>query len=58
MAYAHSRNPLGERHDLVSHLRGVAKLAARFAAPFDTRSSRKCLARNFQNWRRYVYRQL
>ena len=32
MAYAHSRNSQGKRHDLVSHLRGVADLTARFAA--------------------------
>ena len=33
-AYAHSRNEYGERHDLVSHLRAVAELAASFAEEF------------------------
>jgi hypothetical protein len=33
MAYAHSRNDRGERHDLADHLRGVATLAAEFAEP-------------------------
>ena len=31
MAYAHSRNSLGVRHDLADHLQGVASLAASFA---------------------------
>jgi len=35
MAYAHSRNQHGDRHDLVDHLQGVATLAAQFAAHFD-----------------------
>lgn len=34
MAFAHSRNDLGVRHDLVEHLRSVARLAGEFAAPF------------------------
>lgn len=34
MAYAHSRNAHGARHDLTDHLRGVAQLAEEFAAPF------------------------
>src|SRR3712207_3999288 len=33
MAFAHSRNNRGVRHDLVGHLRGVAALAAEFAEP-------------------------
>lgn len=33
MAFAHSRNPQGERHELLEHLRGVASLAERFAGP-------------------------
>ncbi len=33
MAYAHSANSLGQRQDLAVHLRGVADLAASFAAP-------------------------
>ncbi len=32
--WAHSRNDLGRRHGLVDHLRGTARLAARFAEPF------------------------
>ncbi len=36
MAFAHSRNDLGIRHDLVDHLRGVAELTAEFAAPLGT----------------------
>jgi len=35
MAYAHTRNDLGHRHDLVEHLNAVAELASQFAAPFD-----------------------
>lgn len=35
MAYAHSRNQHGDRHNLVDHLQGVATLAAQFAAHFD-----------------------
>jgi CRISPR-associated endonuclease Cas3-HD len=31
MAYAHSANTAGQRHDLVEHLRAVAKLTAGFA---------------------------
>ncbi len=34
MICAHSRNLLGERHDLVEHLRAVAKLAGKFGAAF------------------------
>lgn len=34
MAFAHSQNSRGVRHDLVTHLRDVAKLAAEFAAKF------------------------
>lgn len=34
MAYAHSRNEQGLRHDLVDHLQAVAALAAQFAADF------------------------
>lgn len=34
MPYAHSRNDRGDRQDLVAHLRGVANLAAEFAAAF------------------------
>jgi hypothetical protein len=34
MAFAHSANDLGIRHDLVSHLKDVARLAAQFAANF------------------------
>ncbi|MBI4321537.1 MAG: CRISPR-associated endonuclease Cas3'' [Chloroflexi bacterium] len=34
MAWAHSSNSQGKRHDLVDHLRGVAGLAAEFAAEF------------------------
>ena len=33
MAFAHSRNPQGERHELLEHLRAVARLAERFAGP-------------------------
>ena len=32
--YAHSRNDEGQRHDLVGHLQGVARLAANFATDF------------------------
>jgi len=35
MAYAHTRNDQGKRHDLVDHLQAVAALASQFAAPFD-----------------------
>lgn len=35
MAYAHTRNDQGERHDLVAHLKAVATIASRFAASFD-----------------------
>ena len=34
MAIAHTRNALGERHELVAHLRGTAELASQFAAVF------------------------
>ncbi len=34
MPYAHSRNDQGQRHDLVAHLRSVAKLTADFAHSF------------------------
>ncbi len=34
MAFAHSKNSRGERHDLVEHLTRVAQLAAKFAAKF------------------------
>ncbi len=34
MAYAHSANAAGLRHDLVEHLRGVAALARQFASAF------------------------
>ncbi|MBI3966162.1 MAG: CRISPR-associated helicase Cas3' [Chloroflexi bacterium] len=33
MAYAHSRNAQGKRHDLLDHLRATAELAAAFAEP-------------------------
>ena len=36
MAFAHSANDLGIRHDLVSHLNEVARLARDFAAKFGT----------------------
>jgi hypothetical protein len=35
MAFAHSRNDRGVRHDLVDHLRGVATLAGEFAEPVE-----------------------
>ena len=35
VAWAHTRNDLGKRHDLVDHLRAVAALASQFAAPFE-----------------------
>ncbi len=34
MAYAHSRNAQGQRHDLVAHLRSVGQLTASFARDF------------------------
>jgi CRISPR-associated endonuclease/helicase Cas3 len=34
VAWAHSANEVGQRHDLVAHLRGVGELAAIFASPF------------------------
>lgn len=34
MPYAHSRNDVGQRQDLVAHLRGVAELAAQYASGF------------------------
>lgn len=34
MAFAHSRNDDGERHDLIAHLESVATQARTFAAPF------------------------
>ncbi len=34
MAYAHSKNNAGKRHDLVEHLMSVAEQAREFAAPF------------------------
>ena len=34
MAHAHSNNDLGVQHDLVSHLKEVARLAREFAAKF------------------------
>ncbi len=37
MAYAHSKNDQGQRHDLVAHLRRVADLSATFAADFQAR---------------------
>jgi CRISPR-associated endonuclease/helicase Cas3 len=36
MAIAHSKNDLGIRHDLVSHLKEVARVARDFAAKFGT----------------------
>src|SRR5438105_4424394 len=35
MICAHSRNTLGQRHELVAHLRAVAELADSFALPFE-----------------------
>ena len=35
MAYAHSLNTLGQRHDLEDHLHAVADLTKRFAKPLD-----------------------
>jgi CRISPR-associated endonuclease/helicase Cas3 len=37
MAYAHSKNDQGQRHDLVAHLRRVADLSATFASDFQAR---------------------
>ena len=37
MPYAHSQNDRGERHELVAHLRGVARLTAEFAQSVDAR---------------------
>jgi CRISPR-associated endonuclease/helicase Cas3 len=37
MAYAHSRNTAGQRHDLVAHLRAVGHLTAQFADPLGAR---------------------
>ena len=34
MSFAHSKNPLGQTHDLVEHLKSVAELAAKFAGKF------------------------
>lgn len=34
MAYAHSKNDFGKRHDLIEHLTSVATQARAFAAPF------------------------
>ncbi|MGI8915601.1 MAG: CRISPR-associated endonuclease Cas3'' [Chloroflexota bacterium] len=34
MPYAHSRNDVGQRQDLVAHLRGVAELATQYASGF------------------------
>ena len=34
MPFAHSKNPLGQPHDLVEHLKSVTKLAAEFAGKF------------------------
>ncbi len=42
-AYAHSRNGLGNRQDLVSHLRNVAEIAAAFAADFGAAEVARCL---------------
>lgn len=39
MAYAHSKNERGERHDLVAHLRSVGHLAASFADAFGARNT-------------------
>jgi CRISPR-associated endonuclease/helicase Cas3 len=39
MAYAHSRNDRGERHDLVAHLRSVGQLAAGYARSFDAQEA-------------------
>jgi CRISPR-associated endonuclease/helicase Cas3 len=33
--WAHSKNEVGERHDLVAHLTAVAAMAKKFAEPFD-----------------------
>ncbi len=35
MAFAHSRNKRGEKHDLATHLKEVAEVAAQFAGKFD-----------------------
>ncbi len=35
MAFAHSENSQGRKHDLVAHLKAVAELAANFAGKFD-----------------------
>jgi hypothetical protein len=40
MAFAHSQNTLGVRHDLDSHLRAIAKLARRHAAMFASNLAR------------------
>ena len=39
---AHSANPAGRTHDLGEQLRGVAELAARFAAAFGTQGYARC----------------
>jgi len=43
MAFAHSKNDSGERHDLFAHLQAVSSLAAQFAAPLDAREAARFL---------------
>jgi len=41
--WAHSKNDLGERHDLVAHLRGVGELAAAFGTAFGAEDTARYL---------------
>lgn len=60
MAYAHSANDRGERHDLVEHLRGTAELAAEFAGAFGAGDLAHCLGlwhdlgKFHPDWQRYL----
>lgn len=35
MAFAHTKNPFGKKHDLIEHLKEVAELARKFAGKFN-----------------------
>ncbi len=60
VAYAHSANERGERHELTAHLRGTAERAAAFASAFDAGDLARCLGlwhdlgKFHPEWQRYL----
>lgn len=50
MAFAHSENRLGIKHDLVEHLKSVAQMAAEFAGKFGLPTSATGPRRGASSW--------